>query len=90
MDVSPERFSKLGQVVFGVSEPEKCIEAFEAFFRSINMPIDIKGLGLDFGEKECMTAAKGVTFNDARKVGNFKSLNTDDLYEIYKMASGIK
>ena len=90
MDVSPERFSKLGEGVFGVSEPEKCIELFEEFFSSINMPVDIKGLGLNFGEKECMTAAKGVTFNDARKVGNFKSLSTDDLYEIYKMASGIK
>lgn len=90
MDVSPERFSKLGEGVFGVSEPEKCIELFEEFFNSINMPVDIKGLGLNFGEKECMTAAKGVTFNDARKVGNFKSLSTDDLYEIYKMASGIK
>ena len=52
------------------------------------MPTDIRGLGLDFGEDECRRAALGVTFGDARTIGNFKVLATEDIYKIYMMASG--
>ncbi|MBQ6456295.1 MAG: iron-containing alcohol dehydrogenase [Mogibacterium sp.] len=88
LDVDPERFVKLGVGVFGESDPVKTIGKFEEFFRSIGMPTDIKGLGLDFGEAECRTAARGVTFQDARTIGNFKVLDTEDIYRIYMMASG--
>lgn len=87
LPVDPERFSKLGQGVFGESDPEKTIEKFEEFFRSINMPTDLKGLGLDFGEKECRNAALGVTFGNKRTIGNFKVLETEDIYKIYMMAA---
>ena len=88
LDVDPERFSKLGMGVFGESDPVKTIEKFEEFFRSIGMPTDIKGLGLDFGDDECRAAAFGVTFGDTRTIGNFKVLSTEDIYKIYMMASG--
>ena len=88
LDVDPDRFSKLGMGVFGESDPVKTIEKFEEFFRSIGMPTDIKSLGLDFGEDECRRAALGVTFGDARTIGNFKVLATEDIYKIYMMASG--
>ena len=81
---------KLGEGVFGESDPIKAIEKFEAFFKSINMPITIQGLGLDFDEAACRTAACGVTFQDARTIGDFKVLNTEDIFNIYMMASGLK
>jgi len=90
LDVDPARFSKLGEGVFGESDPVKTIEKFEEFFKSINMPTDIKGLGLDFDEAACRKAALGVTFNDARTIGNFKVLNTEDIFNIYMMAAGLK
>ena len=90
LSVDPERFVKLGEGVFGESDPEKTIEKFEAFFRSIGMPTDIKGLGLDFDEEACRKAALGVTFQDARTIGNFKVLKTEDICNIYMMASGLK
>jgi len=90
LDTDRERFVKLGKGVFGESDPIKTIEKFEAFFKSIDMPIDIKGLGLDFDEEACRRAAYGVTFQDARTIGNFKVLKTEDICEIYKMASGLK
>ena len=65
-------------------------EKFEEFFRSINMPTDIQGLGLNFDEEACRTAALGVTFGDARVIGDFKVLNTEDIFNIYMMASGLK
>lgn len=90
MDVDPERFTKLGVGVFGESDPEKTIEKFEEFFRSIGMPTDLKGLGLNFDEKACREAALGVTFRNARKIGNFKILDTEDIFNIYMMAAGLK
>ena len=90
LDTDPDRFVKLGKGVFGESDPVKTIEKFEEFFRSIDMPTDIKGLGLDFDEAACRKAALGVTFQDARTIGNFKVLKTEDIFNIYMMASGLK
>lgn len=90
LSVDTERFVKLGEGVFGESDPVKTIEKFEEFFRSIGMPTDIKGLGLDFDEAACRTAALGVTFQNARKIGNFKVLDTEDIFNIYMMAAGLK
>ena len=86
----PERFSALGEAVFGESDPVKTIEKFEEFFRSIGMPTDIKGLGLDFDEAACRKVALGTTFNDGRTIGNFKVLGTEDVFNIMMMASGLK
>ena len=90
LEVDPSRFSKLGEGVFGESDPVKTIEKFEEFFRSINMPVDLKGLGLEFDEAACRKAALGVTFQNARTIGNFKVLDTDDIFNIYMMAAGLK
>ena len=84
------RFAKLGEGVFGESDPIKTIDKFEEFFKSIDMPIDIAGLGLNFDEAACRTAALGVTFQDARTIGDFKVLNTEDIFNIYMMAAGLK
>ncbi|MBQ3292460.1 MAG: iron-containing alcohol dehydrogenase [Mogibacterium sp.] len=90
LDVDPSRFSKLGEGVFGESDPVKTIEKFEEFFRAIEMPTDIKGLGLDFDEEACRKAALGVTFGNTRTIGDFKVLDTEDIFNIYMMASGLK
>ena len=90
LDTDRDRFSALGRGVFGEDDPVKTIEKFEEFFRSIDMPTDLKGLGLDFDEAACRRAALGVTINDSRTVGGFKVLNTDDVCNIYMMAAGLK
>ncbi len=90
LDTNRDRFVKLGEGVFGESDPVKTIEKFEAFFKSIDMPVDIAGLGLSFDEAACRRAALGVTFQDARTIGDFKVLNTEDIFNIYMMASGLK
>ena len=90
LDVDPERFVKLGEGVFGESDPIKTIEKFEDFFRSIGMPTNLQELGLNFDEAACRNAALGVTFQDARTIGNFKVLNTEDIFNIYMMAAGLK
>lgn len=86
----PEKFKKLGEAVFGESDPVKTIEKFEGFFRSIGMPTDIKGLGLEFDEATCRKVALGTTFGGKRTIGNFKVLGTEDIFNIMMMASGLK
>ena len=90
LSTDPDRFVKLGEGVFGESDPIRTIENFEAFFESIDMPTSIQGLGLDFDEVACRRAALGVTFQNARTIGNFKVLDTEDIFNIYMMASGLK
>lgn len=90
LEVDPSRFSKLGEGVFGVSDPVETIVKFEEFFRSIGMPTDLKGLGLDFDEEACRRAALGVTFQNTRTIGGFKVLETEDIFNIYMMAAGLK
>ena len=90
LSVDPDRFVKLGEGVFGESDPVKTIENFEAFFESIGMPTTIQGLGLDFDEAACRRAALGVTFQNARTIGNFKVLDTEDIFSIYMLASGLR
>lgn len=90
MDTDTSRFANLGEGVFGESDPVRTIERFEEFFRSINMPTDLKGLGLEFDEAACRTAALGVTFQNARTIGNFQVLDTEDIYNIYMMAAGLR
>ncbi len=88
LDTDRTRFSKLGEGVFGESDPFRAIECFEEFFRSIGMPTDLRGLGLEFDDGACRRAALGVTFNNSRTIGDFRKLETEDIYKIYKAASG--
>ncbi len=90
LSTNPERFSKLGMGVFGESDPEKTIEKFEEFFKSINMPTNLDELDIHFDEAACRNAALGVTFQNARTIGNFKVLDTEDIFNIYMMAAGLK
>lgn len=85
-----EKFVKLGISLFGEKDPYKCIELMENFFKSIDMPTNLNELGLNFDEESCRFAAKGVTFQDARTVGSFKVLTTEDIYNIYLDAAGLK
>lgn len=90
LGVAPERFAKLGEGVFGINDPERTIEAVESFFKAINMPVSLGELGLTFDEDDCRKAALGVTFNHARTIGSFKVLDTEDIFNIYMMAAGLK
>ena len=105
MDVDIDRFVKLGRGVWGygccdskVEEltsdekkdlAEKTIAAFEEFFKSLDMPISVPELIPGFDEEACKVAALGVTFQNARTIGSYKVLATEDIFEIYKAACGL-
>jgi alcohol dehydrogenase YqhD (iron-dependent ADH family) len=90
---SIDRFVKFAERVHGIphdDDKEKMalagIEAMEAFYHSIDMPISIKELGVDVTDAQIDELAEKCTFFGKRKVGCVKKLGKEDLIAIYTMA----
>lgn len=62
----------------------KGIAALEAFYQSLEMPIRLSDMDIPGDRLEEM--ALKATNNNAFTIGNFKSLSSDDIVEIYKLA----
>ncbi|MNM97098.1 NADH-dependent butanol dehydrogenase A [compost metagenome] len=88
------RFTQFAVNVLGVpndfSDQEKTalagIEAMESYYKSIDMPISIKELGVELNDDQIKELAYKCSFQNTRTVGGVKALNTEDMIEIYKMA----
>lgn len=95
-EVNPERFAQFATNVFGIScdgmDFEKTalsgIEALEVFFRSIQMPTDLGGLGLHLDDGQIQELAFKCSYEDTRTIGMFRQLNRKDMEKIYHMANG--
>jgi alcohol dehydrogenase len=72
------------------AHPEKTaiagIEAMEDFYRSIGMPTSVSEMDIDMTEAQIKEMALKCSFQNARTVGNFKVLKTEDMEAIYRMA----
>jgi alcohol dehydrogenase len=72
------------------AHPEKTaiagIEAMEDFYRSIGMPTSVSEMDIDMTEAQVKEMALKCSFQNARTVGNFKVLKTEDMEAIYRMA----
>lgn len=90
----PERFAQFAVNVMGVtndfSDPEKTalmgIRKMEEFYRSIQMPTNIRELGVELTEEQIQELAYKCSFMDQRTIGQFKVLSRKDMEEIYRMA----
>ena len=90
-----DRFEKFAKNVLNI-EPNtdakatalKGIETMEQFFKSIQMPISIKELGIDLTENQAEEMAEKCTFFGKRTVGTVKQLDKEDIFKIYWMARG--
>ena len=93
MDEKPERFAQFAVDVMGVEESDdvkstalKGIEAVEEFYRMIEMPTNMKELGIDPTDEQIKDMAMKATNHDTQQLGAFKKLSAKDLVEIYKTA----
>jgi alcohol dehydrogenase len=72
------------------AHPEKTaiagIEAMEDFYRSIGMPTSVSEMDIDMTEAQIKEMALKCSFQNARTVGNFRVLTTEDMEAIYRMA----
>lgn len=92
--IDVERFAHYGRSVWNITEadPEKAalqaIEATEAFWRSIDMPICLGQMKTGVLSDEVLrTMANLATKDDTVLLGTFKKMNAEDLYQIYQMAN---
>lgn len=87
MDAAPAKFEKLGAVLFGTKTADEAIDAMEAFFLSVDMPVTLKGLGIEASDDDVKALALNTTFGDKRTIGNVKVLKKEDIYQIFSMAN---
>ena len=89
-----DRFAKLAVDVLNVpydyANPERTalegIEAMEAFFRSIHMPVSLTELGVQVSDEQIEELAYKCSFQETRTVGGVRALGRKDMEEIYRMA----
>lgn len=89
----PARIAKLGYNVFNVTDSgqadrdaELTIEAVEAFYRSIGMPVRISGLGINLTDGDIDQLALKCTFFGKRTIGAFRKLDGKMIRDIYALA----
>ena len=73
----------------GADEEEtarKGIEAMEAFYHRIGMPVNMKELGIAPTEEQILQMAESCARAAGGKKGSAKVLNQEDMAEIYRMA----
>ena len=90
----PERFVRYAQNVWGISDTcaetaaPAAIEATEAYFRELNMPICFTELGVGFLEDAVLEdMADKATRGDTFIVGSFRPLHKADAVEVYRLAN---
>lgn len=97
VDAHPQRFARFAVNVMGI-EPEsdetrtalKGIEAMEAFYKSIDMPVCIRDMGIGLTEEQMRELAEKCSHFRKRTIGCVKKLDCEDMYRIYKNASGVR
>ena len=94
VDANPDRFAQFAVNVMGVcacDDPRATaiagIEAMEAFYRDIAMPVSIKELlGREVTEEEIAQMADKCSQGGSLVIGSFKRLDRQDMVNIYNAA----
>ena len=92
--VKPARFAQFAKNVMGVDAPGASdeelaaagIEAMEDFFRSINMPTNLRELGCEPTDAQIAELADKCCDGDTHTVGHFMALTSRDVAAILMAA----
>lgn len=87
----PDRFAKMGALVFSITEKGeegalKTIEAFKECFRKFEMPLSLKEAGIELTDEVLEELLDKATFYGKRTLGAFKTLEREDMKQIYLLA----
>ena len=90
----PERFARFAQKVWGIEKgsiEETALAAIEktvSYFSSIGAPTCFTELGIGVQNEEILCKmAESCMFYGKRTIGQFKVLDQEDAYQIYKLAN---
>ena len=89
----PERFARFAEKVLelphetdSLSLALKGIETMENYYRSVNMPVNLRELGISPNEEDIQRLAYGCSRKNTRTIGVVKKINQEDMAEIYRRA----
>ena len=92
-DENISRFAGFARKVYGVAEADDKkaadigIERTVEYFKSVGMPVSLHELlNREVSEKDCEDLAINCSYNKSRSIGSFKSLDYNDMYNIYMAA----
>lgn len=86
------RFARFAQKVWNVEDGNQhkmAVEGIEktvAFFESLGMPVNLRGLGIEPSDEDLRALAMDATMNDTVKLSRIRGLGAQEVYEIYQMA----
>ena len=86
------RFAALARNLFDIRMPddEACayagIDAMEALFREIGMPVRIHELGITLSDEQIDLLARKCSYDHSRTIGKIKALDEEDMKNIYRQA----
>ena len=90
------RFKRFAINVMGVSDEGsdeeialKGIEAMEDFYRKINMPTNLKELGVEATEADLVEMAHKCAVGVGGEMGSARLLREEDMLAIYRMSAGL-
>lgn len=92
---NPARFARYARNVWGIEETDdtlaaaRGIEATEAFFRQLHMPVSLgalAGVGVQTEDGLSELAAR-CSYQKTRTIGSFRVLGYDGMLEIYRLAN---
>lgn len=91
---NPSRFARFGEKVFGVGlsgDADKdallAIEAVKCFFKDIDMPTNLRELGITPTPAQIEEMAEKATYFGKRAIGDFMVLNKKEIIDIYNLAA---
>lgn len=91
--VKNENIERFARKVYGVVEADDKkaadtgIEKTVEFFKSVGMPVSLHELlNREVSEKDCEDLAINCSYKKSRSIGSFKSLDYNDMYNIYMAA----
>ncbi|MFA6844577.1 MAG: iron-containing alcohol dehydrogenase [Sphaerochaetaceae bacterium] len=90
---NPARFARFGHAVFDLCDSGDAdrdalstIGEMEKFYKTINMPINLKELGVAPTDEQIEEMVTKCTFFGKRKIGSFMSLGHEEIKQIYANA----
>ena len=70
-----------------MNEYSKLKEFLNGFGGKGGMPVRISGLGIDATDDVCRMLAEKASLNGAKTLGNFRILETEDMYRTFRAAA---
>lgn len=85
--INDERFITLSRALFDSDDVNELIKRMSSFFKSLNMPLTLKELGINADDNKLKEIARNTTFDGKRTIGSYLVLKEDDIFNILRLCN---